>query len=335
MAIDMRKNRPECKSLTVSADGSGDFASIGEALNCLDHFPEGPARIYIKTGVYRERLHVRRPYLTMEGEDPFSTVVTWDYGADMLMEDKTRRGTFRSYTALIDTHDFTADNICFENSAGPGEKAGQALALYVDGDHILFRECRILGHQDTLFTGPLPPKEIEKNGFAGPKQNAPRINGRQYYKDCFIRGDIDFIFGSATAYFENCELFSLDINKEVNGYVTAASTPRGQDFGYVFESCRFTGNCPDESVYLGRPWRNFARTILLNCWLGPHISRQGWHDWGKEEAHDTALYAEYNSRGPGSVQTCRPAWTILLNREQAGKYTKDNVLGPGENWHMI
>lgn len=327
--------RPGWERVTVAMDGSGDFTSIGKAIAYLEGFPEGPARIYIKNGVYKERLEVHRPYLTMEGEDAGNTIVTWDYGANMLMEDKTRRGTFRSYTVLIDTHDFTAKKVSFVNSAGSGEKAGQALALYVDGDRILFHDCRMLASQDTLFTGPLPPEEIEKNGFIGPKQYAPRVNGRHYYKDCYIRGDIDFIFGSATAYFENCELFSQDIGREVNGYVTAASTPLGQAYGYVFENCRFTGNCPDESVFLGRPWRNFAKTVLLNCWLGSHITREGWHDWGKEDAHGIVFYAEYNSRGPGAEHTCRPAWTAVLNQEQAGEYTREHVLGRGENWYMI
>lgn len=153
---------------------------------------------------------------------------------------------------------------------------GQALALYVDGDRILFDRCRMLASQDTIFTGPLPPKEIEPNGFIGPKQYAPRINGRHYYKDCFIRGDIDFIFGSATAYFENCELYSQDIGREINGYVTAASTPEGQEYGYVFEGCHFTGNCPPRSVYLGRPWRNLQKLCCCTAaWRSISAEKDG------------------------------------------------------------
>lgn len=124
---------------------------------------------------------------------------------------------------------FTASNLTFENSAGPGTKVGQALALYVDGDRIAFHDCRFLGNQDTLFTAPLPPKEIEPNGFVGPKQFAPRINGRHFYQRCYIEGDIDFIFGGATAYFEDCEFFSKYTGQPISSYVTAASTPEGQN----------------------------------------------------------------------------------------------------------
>ena len=173
-------------TLVVAKDGTGDYSTVTEALAALGEEGE-PALIYIKKGVYKERLTIRRPFVTFEGEDMNETVITYNLGAKMEMEDGSRRGTFRSYSVLIDTHDFTARNLTFENSAGLGALVGQALALYVDGDRILFDRCRMLASQDTIFTGPLPPKEIEPNGFIGPKQYAPRINGRHYYKDCFIR----------------------------------------------------------------------------------------------------------------------------------------------------
>ena len=230
--------------LTVAQDGSGDYDTVGAALAALGDKEGPPARIYIKKGVYRERLEIKRPGITLEGQTAGGTVITCGLSAGMTMEDGSKRGTFRTYSVLVDAHDFTARNLTIENSAGPGEAAGQALALYADGDRILFKGCRLLGGQDTLFTGPLPPKEIQKNGFIGPKQFSPRINGRHCYRDCFIRGDIDFIFGSATAYFDRCELYSAGRDTERKGYVTAASTPRGQKYGYVFRNCRFTGNTP-------------------------------------------------------------------------------------------
>lgn len=316
----------------VDGDGTGDFLTIGEAVKAAEDSGIRPVSIYIKKGIYREHLEISCPYLTLEGESAKETVITGSLFAKMVMEDGLRRGTFRSYTVLIDTHDFTARNLTFENSAGRGELVGQAPALYVDGDRICFDHCRILASQDTLFTGPLPPKEIEENGFVGPKQYAPRINGRHYYKDCFIRGDIDFIFGSATAYFENCDLFSQEIGREVNGYVTAASTPEEQKYGYVFEHCHFVGNCPPNSVYLGRPWRNFARVVLLNCRLEEHIRREGWHDWGKRESHDTLYFAEYNSTGPGAVMDSRPEWVDILTGAKAMDYGREKVLGGEDGW---
>ena len=195
--------------LTVAQDGSGDYDTVGAALAALGDKDGPPACIFIKEGVYRERLEITRPWITLEGQSAGSTVITWGLSAGMVMEDGSKRGTFRTYSVLVDTHDFTARNLTIENSAGPGEAVGQALALYADGDRILLKGCRLLGGQDTLFTGPLPPKEIQKNGFIGPKQFSPRINGRHCYQDCFIRGDIDFIFGSATAYFDRCELCLL------------------------------------------------------------------------------------------------------------------------------
>lgn len=323
--------------IKVAQDGSGDFRTITEALEALQQ--QAPANepehtIFIAPGIYKERLEIKTPYVTLLGEDPQNTVITYDLCAKMPMEDGGKRGTFRSYSVFIDTHDFTAKNITFENSAGLGSQVGQALALYVDGDRIVFDHCRMLGSQDTIFTGPLPPKEIEPNGFIGPKQNAPRINGRHYYKDCLIRGDIDFIFGSATAYFENCEIYSQDIGRGINGYATAASTPEGQEYGYVFQNCRFTSNCPDSTVYLGRPWRNFAKTVILNSWLGPHIRPEGWHNWNKTEAEATVLYGEYNNIGPGADLSHRPDWIVRLTEADASRYTKEAVLSGSDHWNV-
>ena len=261
-----------------------------------------------------------------------NTCLTYDLYAQMPSADVGKLGTFRTYSCIVDTHDFTARNMTFENSAGPGTKVGQALALYVDGDRIQFDHCRLLGNQDTLFTGPLPPKEIEPNGFIGPKQNSPRLNGRHYYHDCYIAGDIDFIFGSATAYFEGCEFYSKDTQSPVNSYVTAASTPQGQAYGYVMESCRFTGNCPPHTAYLGRPWRDFAKTVLLNCWMDDHICPEGWHDWDKTQARKTVFFGEYNSMGPGAVIERRPEWIKRLSKKDLPHYTRQAVLSGEDGW---
>lgn len=167
-------------------------------------------------------------------------------------------------------------------------------------------------------------------------ENAARMNGRQYYYQCFIRGDIDFIFGSATAYFEECEINSqktdsdpIAINpadQKIYGYITAASTPEGQEYGYIFSRCRLTGDCPPNSVYLGRPWRNLAKTVFLECELGEHIRTEGWHDWNKPEAHDTIFYAEYRCFGPGADTKGRVRFSKQLTPEEAEQYNKNKVL---------
>lgn len=316
----------------IAQDGSGDFVSIQEGLNSIPQNNDSEVILFIHNGTYQERVTVTVPYVTFLGESRENTRLTFGLYAQMPSEDVGKLGTFRTYSCMIDTHDFTARNMTFENSAGPGTEVGQALALYVDGDRIQFDNCCLLGNQDTLFTGPLPPKEIEPNGFIGPKQHKPRINGRHYYHDCYIEGDIDFIFGSATAYFEGCEFFSKNTNSPVNSYVTASSTPQGQAYGYVMENCRFTGNCPPHTAYLGRPWRDFAKTILLNCWMDDHICPEGWHDWGKTQARTTVFFGEYNSLGPGAVMERRPEWVKRLSENDLPSFTRQAVLSGNDGW---
>ena len=320
-------------TLHIAKDGSGDFTSVSQALASLPADSQTPVTLRIHSGIYKERITITSPYLTLEGDSPETTVLTFDLYARMPMEDGKKRGTFRSYSCLIDTHDFTARNLTFENSAGPGSQVGQALALYVDGDRILFENCRFLGGQDTLFTGPLPPREIEPDGFIGPKQHALRVNGRHCYRNCYIEGDIDFIFGSATAYFENCECFSKDDGRPISSYVTAASTPEGQTYGYVMKNCRFTGNCPPASAYLGRPWRDWAKTVLIDCYMDRHICPEGWDDWNKPAARENCFFAEYGSTGPGAVMERRPDWVKRLSAKDLSHYEKALVLGGTDGWN--
>lgn len=316
----------------ISKDGTGDFKSIGEALRSLPTDHSSEQILYIHKGFYEEQITVTVPHVTFVGEDAESTILSYGLYARMTMEDGGKRGTFRTYSCLIDTHDFTARNLTFENSAGKGTDVGQALALYADGDRLFFENCRFLGNQDTLFTGPLPPKEIEPNGFIGPKQHAPRLNGRHYYKNCYLEGDIDFIFGSATAYFEGCTFFSKYTGKEISSYVTAASTPEGQEYGYVMANCRFESNCPANNAYLGRPWREYAKTVLLNCYMDDHICKEGWHDWNKEAAREHTFYAEYGSFGPGGKMEKRPDWIHRLTETDLKRFTKEAVLSGSDGW---
>lgn len=198
--------------------------------------------------------------------------------------------------------------------------------MYAEGDDIHFKNCRMLGHQDTLFTGPLPLKEKEPGGFTGPTEFAKRIPGRQLYEDCYICGEIDFIFGSATAYFKNCELYALNRNEKINSYYTAPSTYSNQKYGYVFDHCRLTGNCPDRTVMLSRPWRIYAKAVFLNCEMSGQITETGFSDWNKEESHDTCYYAEYNCYGEGYVPQKRPPYVHQLTEAEAEEYTMEKVL---------
>ncbi len=298
----------------------------------IDRLPASgePAVLRLGPGVYREKVALARPNTTLEGENAASTKIVWDDAAYTILPDGHKRGTFRTATLRTDADNVTLRGLTIENAAAPREAAGQAIALYADGDGFLCEDCRLLGAQDTLFTAPLPPKEIEKGGFIGPKQYAPRKPQRHIYRNCTIYGDVDFIFGGAAAWFEHCELVSVDGRSAKTepyvGYVSAASTPQGQRFGYVFSHCRFTGEgVPQGSVYLGRPWRDYAKTILLHCELGAHIASAGFHDWGKPAARESAFFAGYGSTGPGAQGT-RDSFVRELSSQEAQAITLEAFL---------
>ncbi len=327
--------------LTVAPDGASaaanTFPTITQAIAHIPADSSEPVTIEVAPGVYEEKITLNRPDVHLIGSSAGECVITYgDYARD-LMPDGSKRGTFRSYTFLLDADRVTLENLTIRNSAFPRSKAGQAVALYADGDNLCIKSCRLESYQDTLFTGPLPPAPMQIGGFTGPKEFAERRVGHHYYKDCYICGDVDFIFGSAIAYFENCEIASVfseklppepDGSAPVYGYATAASTPEGSPYGYVFDRCRFTSTCPKASVYLGRPWRDYAQTVLLSCELGEHIRPEGFHDWNKPQARETVLYAEYGSTGPGAAPDRRADFVRLLSAEEALHYAKELVL-PG------
>ena len=328
-----------------------------------DIYASTSVEIHIAPGIYHEHLDITEPYITLVGAGADQTVITGNLGGYEILEDGLKRGTFRTQTVFVHTHDFTARDLTIENAAGPGHIVGQAIALYADGDRLCFENVHLKGLQDTLFTGPLPAKEVEPGGFRGPLEHAPRINGRQYYHNCTIEGSIDFIFGSATAYFKECTLVSRDEYRDedvisrrnaqvsagetvtshrsttstsdktstrnippIRSYVTAASTPEGQKYGYVFADCTFTSDCPAESCYLGRPWREYAKVVLIRCKIGPHIKPEGWHDWGKEKSHDTALFAEYESCYEGREVDVERGMRRHLSSDEISEYEIEKVM---------
>lgn len=290
-----------------------------------------PCTLRLEPGVYTGKAELRRGNVTIEGVTgrPEDVVITWHDGAYAILEDGMKRGTFRSYTLFVDGAGVTLRGVTIENTAAPRETVGQAVALYADGDRFLCEDCILRSHQDTLFTAPLPPKEVEKDGFKGPKQYAPRTPQRHTYRRCRISGDVDFIYGGAAAWFEDCDIIADDgradrtagSDGDICAFCTAASTPEGQRFGYVFKDCRFTTvNCPPKSVYLGRPWREFAKTVLLNCELGEHIHPEGYHDWGKPAFHSVGFFAEHGCYGAGAAGV-RADFVHALTDDEAAAYT--------------
>lgn len=291
-------------NLVVAADGSGQFKTVQEAIMAV---PAGsastPAFIHIKPGTYKELVYVQREkrFFHLIGEDAERTVLTYNLNANLPGPDGKPMGTFRTASTVIDADDFTAENITFENSAGP---VGQALAIWIEGDRVVFRQCRFLGWQDTVLAN----------------------RGRDYFQDCYIAGHVDFIFGGATAFFESCRVCC-----QTNGYITAASTPDTQRFGFVFSNCKITGP-PGAKTYLGRPWRIHAATAFLNTEMSEVVRPEGWHNWKKPEAEQTVRYAEYGSTGPGAQPDRRVKWARQLTAEEAKGYAREEVLGGQDSW---
>lgn len=304
--------------------------ALAGAIRRLPPNDGSPAVLHLAAGEYREKTTLRRANTLLEGEGADCTRIVWGDAANDLLPDGEKRGTFRTATLFVDAANVTLRGLTVENDAAPRERAGQAVALYADSDGFLCEDCRLLGSQDTIFTAPLPPKEILKNGFAGPKQFAPRTAQRQTYRRCRIVGDVDYIFGGAAAWFEDCDIVMADGRSDKSqpfvGYSTAASTPEGQCFGYVFLNCRFLGeDCPAASAYLGRPWRDYAKTVLLHCYIGEHIAPALFDDWGKPHAREVCLYALHGCYGPGA-NAPGDSFVRHLTDEEAAAYTYEAFL---------
>ncbi|MBQ8809710.1 MAG: pectin esterase [Bacteroidales bacterium] len=292
----------------VAKDGSGDFFTVQEAVNAApDYCKQDETTIYIKDGVYEEKVTIptNKQRLHLIGQSAEKTVITWSDFAQKIGPTGYEMGTSATSTVFLYASDFLAENLTIENAAGEGKSIGQACAITVDGDRVAFVNCRFVANQDTIYT-------------YGKGQH-------QYFKGCWIEGTTDFIFGASTCWFEDCTILS-----KKNSYVTAASTPEREEFGYVFNNCRLIHDENTDKVYLGRPWRSFAKTVFINCELGDHILKEGWHNWGKPYAEKTTFYAEYGSKGPGAASKKeRVKWSHQLKDKDLGKYTPENVLQCG------
>jgi len=293
-------------SITVSKDGKGDFRTVQEAINAVKDFNKAVTTIYIKNGVYKEKLNLpeSKTNVRLIGERVDKTILTYDDYASKKDSSGNNIGTSGSSSFFIFGADITAENITFENSAGP---VGQAVAVRVTGDRIKFINCRFLGFQDTLYT----------HG----------TDSRQYYFKCYIEGTVDFIFGSSTALFDSCTIFG-----KKGGFYTAASTPENKKFGYVFLNCTITGDAAPGSFFLGRPWRPFAKVAFINCSLNNLVKSEGWDNWGKADNEKTTFFAEYNNHGEGAATNKRVAWSHVLSADEAKQYSIANIL---QGWDVI
>lgn len=279
---------------TVAKDGSGDYKYIQDAIDAMRVYPLKRITLYIKNGVYNEKIVLPSDNtdVTFIGESVDKTIINFnDYSG------RGKLNTFTSYTAKISGNRFMAENITFLNSAG---SVGQALALYVDADKAVFKNCRFLGNQDTVFCG--------------------GENARQFFLDCYIEGTTDFIFGPATAVFQNCT-----VREKTNSFITAANTPQGKEFGFVFLDCRIVADSSVSKIYLGRPWRAYSRTTFIRCELPKQIVPDGWNNWGNPENEKTAYYAEYKNTGEGANTKSRVKWSKQLSDQEAKEYVIENI----------
>ncbi|HET7346958.1 MAG TPA: pectinesterase family protein, partial [Acidobacteriaceae bacterium] len=313
---------PEDTTLYVAADGTGDYYSIQRA---IDVAPETGAVISVSPGTYREVLTITKPHITLHSANPDAskTVVVNDRSAG------TAGGTLHSATVNVTGDDFRAENITFQNDFNATHpqlpQGSQALALLVTGDRALFHNVRLLGNQDTLFTG---SKRCTGEGDA--RSCTP---ARQYFSDCNIEGNVDFIFGDGKTVFENCEIRSTPHSE---GFITAqGKSYASEDSGYVFDHCRLTGYPGVSNVFLGRPWRPWATVIYLDTQMGSHIQPAGWREWhpGETTRLDTAFYAEFHSTGPGANPSAREPHSHQLTPDEAQQYLPQNFLRGSDNWN--
>lgn len=307
LAVNAANKYDNPDTLFVARDGTAEFRNIDDAIEVCRAFMEYHKVIFVKKGTYKEKLIVPSWLTNIEicGEDRDNTIITYDDHANVFIPGTDRKmGTFRTYTVRVDGNDITFRNITIENNAA---RLGQAVALHTQGDRLTFVNCRILGNQDTVYTG--------------------GINTRLYFKDCHIEGTTDFIFGPSTAWFENCTILS-----RTDSYITAASTPQNVEYGYVFNRCKIVAAEGVSKVYLGRPWRPYAHTLFMNCQIGKHILPVGWHNWSNTQNETTARYCEYNNHGEGAATKERAAWTRQLTRKEAAKVTLENVFRQNGGW---
>lgn len=298
--------------ITVDASGAGNFKTIQEAVNSIRDLSQQKVKIYIKNGIYHEKIVVPswKTNIAFVGENRDSTIITNDdFSGKLTPEGKL--STFSSYTVLVQGNDFSAENLTIQNTAG---RVGQAVALHIEGDRGIIKNCKLLGNQDTLYAG--------------------KENSRQYYKDCYIEGTTDFIFGEATVVFQNCTIKSMS-----NSFITAAATSPRQPFGFVLINCKLVADTAAKKVYLGRPWRPFARTVFIRCELGAHIVPAGWDPWKGDvrfpDKEKTTYYAEYRNTGPGASIKERISWSKQLSRNEAKKYTIKNILEGSDGWNPL
>lgn len=317
----------------IAKDGTGDFTSIQAAIDAVPMSSRTPTILLVRMDEYHEKVVVNKDNIRIVGEARDRTIITNSGCAKDLNEEGKEKGTFLSYTFLVTGNNVEVENITIRNDAGDGRDVGQAVAVYAAGDRGVWRNVRMIASQDTLFCGPTMPK-VAKDALPRliPEGvisvgDCPLVLNRQYFEDCYIQGDVDFIFGPYRCWFERCTLFM----NERGGFYTAANTPEQSEQGLVFHRCRLTGACPPGMAYLGRPWRPYARTVFLHCEMDECVSPEGFQDWGGGAAI-TERCGEYGTTGARADQSTRHPHQKRLTAEEAELLTLHEVIGGCDHW---
>ena len=317
---------------TVAKDGSGDFTSVQAAIDALPEGNREGAELFIREGEYRERVVIHRPNVRLVGQSRQGTVIVHAAWARQLNPDGAPRTTFLSFALLAAAPDITVENLTVCNDAGDGRRVGQAVAVYAAGDRGVWRNCDFIACQDTLFCGPVMQNVLDDIApYACDAERVPSVcdcpptRSRQYFENCLIRGDVDFIFGPYRCWFEGCTLF---MNAR-GGWYTAANTAEGQPWGLVFHRCRLTGECEPGMGFLGRPWRAFARTLFIGCDMDERVSPMGFTDWDEIRVVTDRL-GEWGTTGARADQTSRHPMQKRLTEEEARAVTVRTVLSGWE-----
>lgn len=290
------------QKIVVSQNANAKYKTIQAAIDAVPFNNSKPITILIKKGIYKERVVVdtRKNFIKLIGEQQNKVIITFNNHAGTKLDNGDTLNTWTCASFFVYADDFYAENITFENNAG--FTAGQAVALRIEGNRAAFKNCKMNGFQDVLF--------LSGNGV------------KQYFKNCYIEGTTDFIFGASTAVFDECHIHS-----KKNSHVTAASTNSIVPYGFVFLNCKLTADSNLNKVSLGRPWSPTASVTYINCWMDKHIVAEGWNNWKNPANEATARYSEYNSIGPGANPSARAKWSKQLTKEEATKYTVENILG--------
>ena len=305
----------------IIVDKNSKINTIQKALSLIVENVEN--EIFIKSGVYNEKVMIVGHNIRMIGEDPNKTIISYNDYAKKIHADGKEMSTFRTYTCMIVGSQISLSNLIIENTSGDGSIYGQAVALATLGDMIHIENCKLLAQQDTLFLGPLPRDLIVRyQDFLPADELVYPLNHRVIIKKTLIQGDVDFIFGGANAYFEDCTFISL----ARRGYVFAPATEADEEYGFTINRCNFKGLSPTPNTYIARPWRDYGKVVIMNSTYGMHIYDEGFNKWNGTSRDQTCRFYEYNNSYVDHHQYKRCHFSRKLKPEELDKYQLNRVI---------